>query len=192
MKYHFLLVIVFMIPMPLLAGEITSLDKNSDAYKVARRLTKHMSLDENSEAFSVAKRLTQAGKPETAENDKICAVKKPYILVFVSSSMPRYLLEEFAKESFQLTEKSLANVDFIIRGIPEIGLNAFRDRINPENKDMFIRVDPFLFNRLNITQVPVIIIDRKYAIGSPSSISSAMRLIDSNEYERLIHEMEHF
>lgn len=181
-----------MIPMPLLAGEITSLDTNSDAYRAANRLSNYMNLNENSEAFSVAKRLTQAGKPETTENDEICAVKKPYILVFVSSSMPRYLLKEFAKESFQLTEKALANVDFIIRGIPEIGLDAFRDQINPENRDMFIRVDPFLFNRLNITQVPVVIIDRKYAIDSPTSISSAMRIIDSNEYKRLIHEMEHF
>ena len=105
--------------------------------------------------------------------------------------MPKYLLKEFAKESFQLTERSLANVDFIIKGIPEKGLNAFRDQINLENRDMFIRVDPFLFNRLNITQVPVVIIDRKYAVGSPSSLSSAMRIIDSNEYERLIHAMEH-
>lgn len=192
MKYLFLLIIVFMIPMPLLAGEITSLNKNSEAYRAANRLTQYMSLNENSEAFDVARKLTQAGKPETIENDKICAVKKPYILVFVSSSMPKYLLKEFAKESFQLTEKALANVDFIIKGIPEKGLNAFRDQINPENKDMFIRVDPFLFNRLNITQVPVVIIDRKYAVGSPSSISSAMRIIDSNEYEGLINEMEHF
>jgi len=192
MKYLLLLIVVFMIPMPLLAGEITSLDPNTDAYRAANRLSKYMNLNENSEAFRVAKRLTQAGKPETTENDEICAVKKPYILVFVSSSMPRYLLKEFAKESFQLTEKELANVDFIIKGIPEMGLNAFRDQINPEDKDMFIRVDPFLFNRLNITQVPVVIIDRKYAVGSPSSISSAMKIIDSNEYERLIHEMEHF
>ncbi|NTU73855.1 hypothetical protein HGB07_06875 [Candidatus Roizmanbacteria bacterium] len=192
MKYHFLLIVVFMIPMPLLAGEMTSLDKNSNAYKAANRLSQYMSLDENSEASNVAKRLTQAGKLETAENDEICAVKKPYVLVFVSSSMPRYLLNEFAKESFQLTKKALANVDFIIRGIPEIGLNAFRDQINPENKDMFIRVDPFLFNRLNIEEVPVVIIDRKYTVDSPKSISSAMRIIDSREYERLIHEMEHF
>lgn len=192
MKYLFLLIIVFMIPMPLLAGEITSLDQNSEAYRTANRLTQYMSLDQNSEAFDVAKKLTQAGKPEIAEKDEICAVKKPYILVFVSSSMPRYLLKEFAKESFQLTEKELANVDFIIRGIPEMGLNAFRDKINPENKDMFIRVDPFLFSRLNITQVPVVIIDKKYAVGSPTSILSAMRIIDSNEYERLMNEMEHF
>ena len=189
MKYHFLLIIVFMIPMPLLAGEMMSLDQNSEAYRAANRLTQYMSLDQNSEAFDVARKLTQAGKTETVEKDEICAVKKPYILVFVSSSMPRYLLKEFAKESFQLTEKALANVDFIIRGVPEMGLNAFRDQINPENKDMFIRVDPFLFNRLKITQVPVVIIDRKYAIDSPTSISSAMRIIDSNEYERLIHEM---
>ena len=192
MKYHFLLIIVLMIPMRSLAGEITSLDKNSDAYRAANRLSQYMSLDENSKAFDVAKKLTQAGKPETVEKDEICAVKKPYILIFVSSSMPKYLLKEFAKESFQLTEKSLANVDFIIKGIPETGLNAFRDQINPENKDMFIRVDPFLFNRLNITQVPVVIIDRKYAVGSPTSISSAIRIIDSDEYEGLIHEMEHF
>lgn len=191
MKYHLMFLIVLMVPTPLFA-EIISLDENSEAYRTANRLSQSMSLDENSDAFNAARRLIQAGKIETATKDEMCAVKKPYILVFVSSSMPRYLLKEIAEESFKLNEKGLANVDFIIRGVPEIGLDTFRDQINPENKDMFIRIDPFLFNRLKISQVPVVIVDRKYAIGSPSSISSAIKLIESDEYEWLIDEMEYF
>ncbi|KJS02729.1 MAG: hypothetical protein VR65_04655 [Desulfobulbaceae bacterium BRH_c16a] len=192
MKYHFLFLIVLIVPTPLFAGEIMSLDENSEAYRAANRLSQNMSLDEDSNAFNAARRLIQTGKIETATKDEMCAVKKPYILVFVSSSMPKYLLKEIAEESFKLNEKGLANVDIIIRGVPEIGLDTFRDQINPENKDMFIRIDPFLFNRLKISQVPVVIIDRKYAIGSPSSILSAIKQIESDEYEGLIDEMEYF
>ena len=192
MKYHLMFLIVLMVPTPLFAAETMSLDENSEAYRAANRLSQSMSLDENSDAFNAARRLIQAGKIETAAKEEVCAVKKPYILVFVSSSMPRYLLREIPEESFKLNEKGLANVDFIIRGVPEIGLNTFRDQINPENKDMFIRIDPFLFNRLKISQVPVVIVDRKYAIGSPSSISSAIKLIESDEYEGLIDEMGYF
>ena len=70
MKYHFLLIIVFMIPTSLLAGEITSLDKNSEAYRAANKLTQYMSLDKNSEAFDVVKKLTQAREPETVKKMK--------------------------------------------------------------------------------------------------------------------------
>lgn len=192
MKCSLILVSYIMFTSSLFAAETMPVDENSVAYKTANRLSQHMSLDENSDASNAAKRLIQAGKIETDETDKVCDVKKPYILVFVSSSMPRYLLKELAEESFKIHERALANVDFVLRGVPEMGLDTFRDQINPENKDMFIRIDPFIYNRLNITQVPVVIIDRKYAVDSPTSISSAIKIIDSDEYEGLIHEIEHF
>jgi hypothetical protein len=151
-------------------------------------------IDNESPAFKAAKKLISSSfKPDNSdEQDKMCFNKNPYIYVFISSSMPRYLLKEFAEESFKLDENGLATVDFVLRGVPDMGLEKFRELINPSNKNMVIRIDPFLYNRLSIIQVPVVVVDRAYAIDSPSSILSAINLIESDAYDRLANEMQHF
>ena len=149
-----------------------------------------MEIDKESSAYKAAKKLTSSSS-KSDEQDKMCFNKKPYIYVFISSSMPKYLLKEFAEESFKLDENGLATVDFVLRGVPDMGLDKFRELINPANKNMVIRIDPFLYNRLSIIQVPVVVVDRAYAIDSPSSIISAINLIDSNIYDRLADEMRH-
>ena len=187
MKY-LLVIIILMLPIPTFAKELTGVDENSDAYQRAKRLIERQGITENSDSYQKVKKLLNGGRNGGNETEQMCVIKKPFILIFISSSMPKYLLKEFAEESFKLS-KEIATVNFILRGVPEMGLEKFREIINPENKHMTIRIDPFLFNRLEIETVPVVIVDRKYAIEAPESLASAIHLIESDECVKLSNEL---
>ena len=124
----------------------------------------------------------KADKVETLEE---VTLPKPLVLIFISSSMPSNLLTKLTDEASKLTEGDAAKVIFLIRGTPKEGLKVFGHRINPNNHGMVLRVDPFLFNKLDIDKVPIVIVDRMYAILHPSSLKSAVNEIVEAGYEDL-------
>lgn len=180
MLRYILLTVFLFVPVTVSAG--------TPAEDMAERLFKLHNSPKMQDAIKTqAKRIEQKGSLKKKEDvdTEDQTLPKPLILIFISSSMPEDLLTGLTAEASKLSDNDAAKVIFLVKGTPEEGLKVFGRRINPENHGIVLRVDPFLFNKLEIDKVPIVIVDRMYAILYPSSLKSAINEIVEAGYEDL-------
>lgn len=162
------------------AEKIANLQKSSAMQDAIRKQTERI------QQKGLVKEQKNDPEPKS-EHTPVSAAKiaKPNILIFISSSVPEETLIKLVEEGAKLIDQNAAQVLYVIRGEPEIGLKPFGRRINPENRGITLRVDPFLFSKLEIDSVPLVIVDRTYAILHPASLHSAIKAIEEAGYENL-------
>lgn len=100
-----------------------------------------------------------------AINESINEDKNQYgkdgIFVFISFSMPDNLIKSYIAEARSLKEKNNIDIIFVLRGFHG---NSYKETIGKtsqlsDNKPVSIIVDPTLFEKYNITQVPTVVKD---------------------------------
>lgn len=175
-------------------GAISDLDKDSPAYKAAER-TANMHHSKKIQEAIVNQQSYLKGKYKgkveggafsvgsDVGEDEMTVDHLPRILLFVSESMPGELLHELVQESFALMESGVAEIKFVLRGEPTIGATSFGNFLNPDDRGMIISVDPFLYRKLNIEKVPIVIFDRRYVVKFPKNILEATEVLIEKGYD---------
>lgn len=168
-------------------------DENSPMYKAAQRAANlHYSKKIQEKIAQQEERLRAKykGKLEggafsvgSSENEDMCSDRPPRILVFISESMPIELQRRLAEESFALMESDTAEIKFILRGEPQIGVKPFGRSLNPDGRGMIVSVDPFLYKKLEIERVPIVIFDRKLVVKFPESLLEATEILTEEGYD---------
>lgn len=163
-----------------------AINEDSSEFKAANKVSRLHSSKQMQKAIEDQIRRLQSkykGKLEGGYPGETCENHSPRILVFVSESMPDDLLISFANESFLLQDHNVAEVMFVLRGKPKMGTKHFGGLLNPEGNPMVISIDPFLYEKLEIEKVPIVIFDRQYAVKFPESIKSAVHILGESGHD---------
>jgi len=150
-----------------------------------KKVTEESQAASRSLSKPVAEPALETASVQVSEPAENVEMSKPLILIFISSSMPTEILTRLTAEGAKLTEEDAADVVFLLRGIPAEGLKMFGHRLNPENYGISLRIDPFLYQKLEIDKVPIVVVDRVYAILHPASLKSAINEIKEAGYGEL-------
>jgi type-F conjugative transfer system pilin assembly protein TrbC len=86
---------------------------------------------------------------------------KDSIFVFISFSMPDSLIKSYIAEARGLKEKNNGNITFVLRGFYENSYRKTTDKVAKlsGSRPVSIVVDPTLFKKYNVTQVPSVVRD---------------------------------
>ena len=97
---------------------------------------------------------------------------KEELLIFLSESMPDHEIWRFLAGGMKLMR--FKDVKFVMYGFPQ--RNVIDQYAEKHQKDIFLSIDPFLFEKHDITNVPVVILG-DYRVDAPLNLSEVLDLI---------------